>query len=67
MFVVAANFATYWDLPIVWQTLIFYVFGPFLILCINGLGIKVCVRVRGMQNTNSRTVVRMGRGQRGHP
>lgn len=41
MFVVAANFTTYWDLVQAWQTIIFYILCPLAILAINWLGVKV--------------------------
>jgi len=41
MFVVAANFTTYWGLVQAWQTIIFYILCPLAILAINWLGVKV--------------------------
>jgi hypothetical protein len=48
MFVVAANFASYWDLPTFWQTSAFYIFGPLVILAINWLGVKVSIGISQM-------------------
>ena len=44
MFVVAANSATYWNMPNFWQTSVYYILGPIVILCINWMGVKVIER-----------------------
>ena len=41
MFLVAANSATYWNLPTFWRTTAYYILGPIVILGINWIGVKV--------------------------
>ena len=41
MFVVAANCASYWNVPNFWQTTVYYILGPLVILSINWMGVKV--------------------------
>lgn len=40
MFVVAANFMSFWHFPTFWSTTAFYLLGPVVIIAINWMGVK---------------------------
>ena len=45
LIIAAGNISTYWNLPSIWQTMIFYVFCPVIMIIINWMGVKVRVNM----------------------